>query len=107
GPAENAYFAQGVSDGLASRLTGVSGVRMISPASTRLYRHTTKSRAEAGQELGVDYVLDGHVRWDRADEGPRRVRVTVELVRSRDGTAVGADRSDATSEEPFGGGGRV
>ena len=101
GPAENAYFAQGVSDGLASRLTGVSGVRMISPASTRLYRNTTKSRAEVGQELGVDYVLDGHVRWDRADEGPRRVRVTVELVRSRDGTSVWADRYDATSEDLF------
>jgi len=101
GPAEDAYFAQGVGDGLASRLTGVSGVRMTSPASTRLYRNTTKSRAQVGQELGVDYLLDGHVRWDKADQGPRRVRVTVELVRSRDGTSVWADRYDATSEDLF------
>ena len=101
GSAEDAYFAQGVGDGLASRLTGVSGVRMISPASTRLYRNTTKSRAQVGQELGADYLLDGHVRWDKADQGRRRVRVTVELVRSRDGTSVWADRYDATSEDLF------
>jgi serine/threonine-protein kinase len=74
---------------------------MISPASTRLYRNTTKSRSQVGQELGVDYVLDGHVRWDKATDGPRRVRVTVELVRSRDGTSVWADRYDATSEDLF------
>ena len=101
GHADDAYFAQGVSDELTSRLTGVTGVRVMSPGSTRQYRNTTKSRADVGRELGVDYVLDGHVRWDRSDSASRRVRVTVELIRSRDGSSVWADRYEAKTEDLF------
>jgi serine/threonine-protein kinase len=89
GPQEDAYFAQGVGDGLASRLTSVAGVRVISPASTRQYRNTTKPAVQVGRELGVEYLLGGRVRWDRADQGPRRMRVTVELVRASDGRSCG------------------
>ena len=101
GPADDAYFAQGVSDELTSRLTSVAGVRVMSPASTRHYRNTTKSRAEVGRELGADYLLEGHVRWDRSDSTSRRVRVTVELIRARDESAVWADRYEAKSEDLF------
>ena len=101
GPADDAYFAEGVSDELASRLTSVAGVRVMSPGSTRQYRNTTKSRAEVGRELGADFLLEGHVRWDRSDSASRRVRVTVELVRSRDGSSVWADRYEAKTEDLF------
>ena len=101
GPQEDAYFAQGVGDGLASRLTSVAGVRVISPASTRQYRNTTKPAVQVGRELGVEYLLGGRVRWDRADQGPRRMRVTVELVRASDGRSVWADRYDATTDDLF------
>ena len=67
GAADDAYFAAGVSDELASRLTSVAGVRVMSPGSTRQYRNTTKPRDQIARELGVDYLLDGRVRWDRAD----------------------------------------
>ena len=101
GPADDAYFAQGVGDELTSRLTSVAGVRVMSPASTREYRNTTKSRTEVGRELGADYLLEGHVRWDRSDSASRRVRVTVELIRSRDGSSVWADRYEANTEDLF------
>jgi len=101
GHADDGYFAQGVSDELTGRLTSVPGVRVISASSTREYRNTTKSRAQIGQELGVDYLLDGHVRWDRSDAGARRVRVTVELVRARDGSSVWANRYDAKTNDLF------
>ena len=101
GHADDAYFAQGVSDELTRRLTSVAGVRVMSPGSTRQYRNTTKSPADVGREMGVDYLLDGHVRWDRVDSGARRVRVTVELVRSQDGSTVWADRYEAKTEDLF------
>ena len=101
GHADDAYFAEGVSDELTSRLTSVSGVQVMSSGSTRQYRNTTKSRADVGRELGVDYVLDGHVRWDRADSAARRVRITVELIRSRDGSSVWSDRYEAKTEGLF------
>jgi TolB-like protein len=101
GHPDDAYFAEGVSDELTSRLTSVTGVQEMSSGITRQYRNTTKSRADAGRELGVDYVLDVHVRWDRADSAARRVRVTVELIRSRDGSSVWADRYEAKAEDLF------
>jgi serine/threonine-protein kinase len=101
GAAEDAYFAGGVSDELASRLTSVAGVRVMSPGSTRQYRNTAKPRDQIARELGVDYLLDGHVRWDRVDPTARRVRVTVELVRMRDGSSVWSDHYDARAEDLF------
>ena len=101
GPADDAYFAQGVSDELTSRLTSVTGVRVMSAGRTREYLNTTKSRPEVGRELGADYLLEGHVRWDRTDSASRRVRVTVELVRARDGSSVWGDRYEAKTEDLF------
>ena len=40
-------------------------------------------------------------RWDRAIRTTRRVRVTVELVRMRDGSSVWADRYEAKTEDLF------
>jgi serine/threonine-protein kinase len=101
GAADDAYFAAGVSDELASRLTSVAAVRVMSPGSTRQYRNTKKPREQIGRELGVDYLLDGRVRWDRSDTTSRRVRVTVELVRTRDGSSVWADHYEAKTVDLF------
>ena len=101
GPAEDAYFAQGVSDELTSRLTSLPGVRVISTSSAREYRNTTKPRAQIGRELGAEYLLAGRVRWDQANATAHRVRVTVELVRSRDGSSLWADRYDAKADDLF------
>ena len=97
GPSGDAYFADGVADELASRLTSLAGLRVISPRSTREYRGTAKPPTRIGAELGADYLLQGRVRWERAgdggpDAGVGRVRVTAELVSARDGSAVWADR---------------
>ena len=101
GATDDAYFATGVSDELASRLTSLGGMRVMSSGSTRQYRNTTKPRNQVGRELGVDYLLDGHVRWARSDSAARRVRVTVELVRTRDGSSVWADHYEAKTEDLF------
>ncbi|HEX6049324.1 MAG TPA: tetratricopeptide repeat protein, partial [Gemmatimonadaceae bacterium] len=60
-----------------------------------------KPRIQIGRELGVDYLLAGSVRWDQPNEVAHRVRVTVELVRSRDGSSVWADRYEATTNDLF------
>ena len=101
GPAENAYFAEGIGDELTNRLTSVAALRVLSPMSTRQYRNTTKSRSDVSRELGADYLLEGHVRWDRADSAAHRVRVTVELIRSRDGSSVWSDRYEVKTEDLF------
>jgi TolB-like protein len=45
------------------------------------YKKTTKSIKQVGEELGVNYVLSGTIRWQKSAEGPGRVRVTPILTR--------------------------
>ena len=54
-------------------------LRVIAFASVLQYKQSTKNIEEIGRELGVDYVLEGGVRWYG-----RRMRVTVRLIGARD-----------------------
>ncbi|MGH7630966.1 MAG: protein kinase domain-containing protein, partial [Gemmatimonadales bacterium] len=63
GPAEDQYFADGLTEEITSRLAGLSGLRVISRTSAGHYRNTAKPLKEIGRELGAAYVLEGSVRW--------------------------------------------
>jgi serine/threonine-protein kinase len=86
GDSADAYFADGVSDEVRSRLGKVAGLEVIARGSSIEYRRTTKRPAEIAHELGADYLLTGTVRWDKAG-GSSRVRVIPELVDARPGQA--------------------
>jgi serine/threonine-protein kinase len=105
GPAEDAYFADGITEELTSRLASVAGLSVISRTSADQYRGSKKSLRQIARELGADYVLEGSVRWERtADgEGPGRgrVRVTPQLIRVRDDSHLWADRYDAELSDVF------
>ena len=82
GDSANAYFAEGITDEIRSKLTGLPGLQVIASGSSNGYRHSTKSEQQIGRELGVHYLLVGRVRWDRhtGPGGQPRVRVDPELV---------------------------
>ena len=82
GDSANAYFAEGITDEIRSKLTGLPGLQVIASGSSNGYRHSTKSEQQIGHELGVHYLLVGRVRWDRhtGPAGQPRVRVDPELV---------------------------
>ena len=42
---------------------------MIARGSSNQYRQTTKPPQEIARELGVDYLLTGTVRWEKAPDG--------------------------------------
>ena len=90
GPADEQFFADGMTDEVASRLASIRGLGVISPTSARQYAGTAKSIRQIGSELGVEYVLEGSVRWERPPSGPARVRVTPKLVRVADEVQVWA-----------------
>ena len=73
---------------------------MISRSSAMQYANTGKSMREIGRELGVDYVLEGTVRWDRRGDSSR-VRVTPQLIRVADDTNLWSDRYDREMEDIF------
>jgi TolB-like protein len=43
----------------------VNGLGVISRTSADQYRATSKSLKDVGRELGVGYVLEGSVRWEK------------------------------------------
>jgi len=84
GDSSDAYFADGVSDEVRTKLGQVAGLEVIARGSSLEYRHSTKRANEIAHELGADYLLTGTVRWEKSG-GASRVRVTPELVDARPG----------------------
>jgi eukaryotic-like serine/threonine-protein kinase len=86
GDSADAYFADGLSDEVRSKLGQVAGLEVIARGSSIEYRKTAKRPTEIARELGADYLLTATVRWEKS-EGKSRVRVTPELVDARPGQA--------------------
>ncbi|HEX5708313.1 MAG TPA: protein kinase, partial [Pyrinomonadaceae bacterium] len=86
------FLGVGLADALITRL-GALRRFTVRPTSTVLrYGRNGADPVAAGRELGVSYVVDGHVR-----RGAGRVRVTVQLLDVRDGTTLWGGQFD----EPF------
>ena len=86
GDSSDAYFSDGVSDEVRTKLGQVAGLEVIARGSSLEYRHSSKRPTEIARDLGADYLLTGTVRWEKAG-GTSRVRVTPELVDARPGQA--------------------
>lgn len=72
------YLADGMTEELITRLSRVSGLRVIARTSVMPYRGAGRSVADVGRELGVGYVVEGSVR--RSGD---RMRIAVQLVDAR------------------------
>jgi TolB-like protein/tetratricopeptide (TPR) repeat protein len=79
GAAEDAYFADGMTDEVRSKLAGLPGLAVIASTSTGQYKGTTKVAEQIASELGVGFLLVAKVRWQKAG-ATSRIRVTPELV---------------------------
>lgn len=101
GSASDAYFADGLTDEVRSRLTGIAGLRVIGGSSMRRYSGTTKTPGEIARELGATHLLRGSVRWEHASNGGGRVRVSPELVRATDQASVWAAPVEGTLDDVF------
>jgi serine/threonine-protein kinase len=87
GSPDEEYFADGVTDAVRGKLTGLPGLQVIASNSSSQYKHTTKTPQQIGQELGVQYLVVGKVRWEKGAAGASRVQVSPELIQVASGTA--------------------
>jgi len=101
GPPEDAYFAAGITDEIVTSLTGVDGLRVLSRTSSQHYDRVGKSMQQIAADLGVDYVLEGSVRWERAADEASRVRVTPQLMNAATDEQIWAERYDRSMAEIF------
>ena len=86
GDSADGYFADGITDEVRGKLAAVPGLEVVAGGSSNEYRKTTKGLPEIARDLGVDYILVGKVRWERA-AGGSRVRVSPELIKVTPGAA--------------------
>lgn len=101
GPADDAYFADGITEEITARLASIDRLHVIGSTSASVYRDRKKTIAQIGAELGVDYVLEGSIRWQKSARGPPRVRITPQLVSTGDGTHLWAGVYDEPLDEIF------
>ena len=90
GSPEDEYFADGITDEITAKLASIHELGVISRTSTMLYKHTTKSLREIAKELGVDYILEGTILWDKGRD-TSRVRILPQLIRVSDDTHLWAE----------------
>ena len=85
GDSTTEYFADGITDAVRGKLSGVPGLQVIASQSSNEYKHSAKSLTEIGRDLEADYLLIARVRWATAADGTRRVEVSPELVEAAPG----------------------
>ena len=101
GLAEDDYFTDGITEEITSRLSAIHSLGVISRISATQYKNSNKTIRQIGEELSVEYVLEGTVRWERPSDGPSQVRVTPQLIRVSDDTHLWSDRYDAVLANIF------
>jgi len=104
GPADDEYFADGMTDEVRGKLYRLAGLEVIARYSSDQYRGTTKPLSQIAEELGARFLLTAKVRWQKSDDETSRVRVSPELVEVQPGAAPVAmwhDAIDATLVDVF------
>ena len=101
GAPDQEYFADGLTEEITARLAGVRDLAVTSRTTAMRYKKSEKPVKQIGSELGVAYVLEGTVRWQKSAEGPGRVRITPQLIRVADDTHVWAEVYDQVLAEVF------
>jgi len=90
GDPEDEYFADGITDEITSRLASVQDIGVISRTSAYTFKDSEKTLPEIARQLGVDYILEGTIRWDKTGDTDR-VRITPQFIRVSDDRHLWAD----------------
>lgn len=100
GSPDDEYFADAITDEITSRLGVIRGLGVISRTSSMQYKGTDKSLPEIADELGVDYVLEGTIFWDKKSD-PEKVRIIPQLILASDNTHIWANQYNRVLTDIF------
>jgi TolB-like protein/tetratricopeptide (TPR) repeat protein len=90
------YFADGLTDEIIRNLSVVDGLTVPSRTSSFAVKGKGLNAVEAGKQLGADYLVEGSVL-----HAGDQLRVTVALVRARDGFRLWSNRFDRKRTDVF------
>jgi TolB-like protein/Tfp pilus assembly protein PilF len=96
GDTEQEYFSDGISEDIITELSRFRSLFVIARNSSFHYRGQSPRIQEVGRELGVQYLVEGSVR-----KAGNRVRITAQLVESKSGNHLWAERYDRDIQDLF------
>lgn len=91
------YFSDGLTDELITALSRVEGISVAARTSSFQFKNRQVDVNEIGRLLHVGAILEGSVR-----RSGNRVRITAQLVSTRDGYELWADAYDRELKDVFG-----
>jgi TolB-like protein/DNA-binding winged helix-turn-helix (wHTH) protein len=83
------YFADGMAEEIIDLLVKIPGLKVIGRTSSFQFKGQSQDLRTIGEKLGVAYLLEGSVR-----KSGDRLRVTAQLINSRDGTHLWSETYD-------------
>ena len=86
GDPANEYFSDGMTEEIGTKLSKIDGIRIAPPVVVARFKGAQKDPKEMGQELGVQYLLQGSVR-----KAGDQVRISVQLIDASTGFQTWAD----------------
>ena len=96
GNPENEYFSDGLAETMLDMLAHVPDLTVIARTSSFAFKGKSEDVRKIGQALGATHLLEGSVQ-----QSGQRLRITVQLVRTSDGTRVWSQRYDRAMADVF------
>jgi adenylate cyclase len=96
GDPEQEFFADGMSEDIITALSRLPNLVVIARNSTFVYKGRAIDVREVGRDLAVSHVLEGSIR-----KSGDRLRITAQLIDTRDGDHVWAERYDRKLDDIF------
>jgi eukaryotic-like serine/threonine-protein kinase len=94
--ADNAYFADGLTEEVITTLSKVGTLRVISRTTMMQYRGRSDTLHDVARTLKVSHVLEGSVR-----KAGNRIRISASLVAADSDASLWAERFDGTLADVF------
>lgn len=88
------YLSDGISESLINKLSGLSGLRVISRTSAFAFRGAKLDPMEIGRKLGVDALVTGSLVQRGAD-----LAITAELVSMRDASQLWGEKYSRRADD--------
>ena len=101
GDPADSFLAFGVTEGITRRLGALDDLGVISRTSSTRYDRAEMTARQIGDDLGVDFILDGEIQLVRSADTGDRLVLAPTLIRVTDGTQVWSERHDRPMDEIF------
>ena len=96
GDKDDEYFRDGMTEDVITELAKIKELQLFPRSGVLAFRDKPLPAAQIGQQLAAAYVLDGSIR-----RAGCRLRITAQLVETRTGHSVWAERYDRQLEDVF------